>query len=956
MKYFLTFSYGSPSLSFLMMLGNDNIGPVLSSTSMVILPSQKSSELRIGHINCQSIKPGNNSVKFDEIKKIVSMNFDIFGLSETWLKPYVSSSSLKIPGYTLVRNDRLNMRGGGVGLFISNSLRYNLVLKISDPGRCESLFVQLKNDNTRVLLGVVYLPNGNIYEFEESHSDLLMRYSDVVVVGDFNCNLFDVCKSGLVRSMCLRCNLSVFHNSRPTHFDISHGSTTLLDFWLISDSKKIVSSGQIQCPSISRHALIYVSVSFCVQFSERFHVYRNFNDIDWVGVSSYLAMFDSTIYFNSSCVEFQSSFLNSLLSSLYEFVPVVRKKIVCGVDNWMKSNSVLFAISLRNLAYSEFLTCSTVENWKIFCRYRNKAKNVIRRERKNYFTKIFSGLDSSAMWRVLRGQGVLGDVGIEYDFNVDEINSYFANVSPTMSANAINFEYFNGPFSFRNITEDELWLAINNVKSKSVGVDNIPINFIKLVYPYISHFLLFHINSILTSSIFPSSWKIARVVPIPKASSVRTFDDMRPISILPTLSKVVEHILKDQILSFLRHDIVSSQYAFRRGHNTTSLLLNLTDTVRSNVNMNKLTALISLDLSKAFNCVNYSTLIEKLGSLFGFSKSACKLVYSYLTERKQFVDINSVYSSVISLSSGVPQGSVLGPLLFILYVNDLPEYINDSICTSFQFADDVFLMFSSNRDNPDVLESNINFGLERFAQWSSLNSLSINTSKTKAILFGVCGYNNPALNISICGNSIIFVDRIKCLGINIDDRLLFEGHVDHICFRVFGILRRIYSNNFFLPSFVRLRLAHTLLMPQICYGLEVISGTLAYIMARLKRIVNAIVRFAYSIKRRGHISEHVETFLGCSFNDFISFRNLLFFFRVIKRGHPLQLCAKFTFSRSTRNPQIVIPRIRCSFLERSFVVRVARCWNFLPVDLRLFSHSNNAFRLKLLVHFSLHRR
>lgn len=117
---------------------------------------------------------------------------------------------------------------------------------------------------------------------------------------------------------------------------------------------------------------------------------------------------------------------------------------------------------------------------------------------------------------------------------------------------------------------------------------------------------------------------------------------------------------------------------------------------------------------------------------------------------------------------------------------------------------------------------------------------------------------------------------------------------------------------------------------------------------------NAIVRYAYKVNRRAHISGFVESFLGCAFSSFISLRNLLYFFRVIKNGQPTQLCSRFFFTHSTRKPQIVIPRIRVSFFERSFIVRVARCWNFLPIELRLFNHSNNAFRLKLLAHLLAH--
>ena len=208
------------------------------------------------------------------------------------------------------------------------------------------------------------------------------------------------------------------------------------------------------------------------------------------------------------------------------------------------------------------------------------------------------------------------------------------------------------------------------------------------------------------------------------------------------------------------------------------------------------------------------------------------------------------------------------------------------------------------------------------------------------------------INVFVGGSRIAFVRNLKCLGIIIDDQLNFSGHIDHLYGKLVGIMRRFYSCNIYLPRAIRHRLVYALLMPHVIYGLEVFAGTLSYNIVRLNRIVNMIVRYAYNVRRHLHISEYVKSFLGCSFRKFISFRNLLTFYHVIKTGLPSQLCSVFSFCHSTRNPQILIPMIRSSIFERSFIVRVARCWNSLPYMLRIFSHSNNAFRLKLLHYFA----
>lgn len=203
------------------------------------------------------------------------------------------------------------------------------------------------------------------------------------------------------------------------------------------------------------------------------------------------------------------------------------------------------------------------------------------------------------------------------------------------------FCFSDNTLSFRCVREDEVLKALDFVKSSSVAVDDIPIKFIKIIYPFVSDLILHIFNNIIMRSEFPICWKTARVVPIPKKGIVKDLEDLRPISILPALSKVIEHLLKEQILEMTTGKIYESQYAYRVGHTTTFLLLELTETIRRNVNGNKFSALISLDLSKAFNCLDHFNMMIKLKNFFGFSRSACKLILSYLSERSQFISLNN---------------------------------------------------------------------------------------------------------------------------------------------------------------------------------------------------------------------------------------------------------------------------------------------------------------------------
>lgn len=935
---------------------NDNMGPVVSSNSYLNTAfSPYLNQFKVAHLNCRSINPSANSIKLDELKSILSGNlFDVFAISESWLHDNVSSRAVDLSGYKFCRNDRHGSRGGGLGLYISNKLRFKVVFKVSDSNLCESLFVELYFGSVKILLGVVYLPSGNIVSFEKEHRNLLLKYSNIIVVGDFNYNLFDPLKSNLFRSLCMRCRLSVAHNSQPTHFDLGKRSTSLIDFFLVSDISMISFTDQVQCPSVTDHALIAAAFTFNIERLHEFCEYRDFNNIDWGALFSCLNEFDDSSIFNATDVETKCSSLKSLFDRLFSCVPIVRRRIRYGSDTWMESSDIVLARSLRDLAFSAFQSNRSWQNWRAYCKLRNRAKNVIRREKRRHFSRVFWGLDSAGMWKILKESGCVGRDDVTWDGDLEVLNQFFVGNNGADDLDAIDFSDFdesNDSFSFRCVSEMEIFEALSKVKSKSIGVDGISIKFVNLIFPYISSFVLNLVNAILTTSVFPNAWKIARVVPIPKSGLVHEPCDLRPISILPVMSKVVEHIIKNQVLQSTFFNLYESQYAFRHGYNTTSLLLKLTDSIRENVNNDKLSVLVALDLSKAFNSINHVRMIYKLRDKFNFSMSACKLIFSYLIERYQFVAVKDSRSDILSLHCGVPQGSVLGPLLFIMYINDLPEAVNSSFCRSFIFADDVFLLFSSNRTSSEIFESRINSYLDRVLEWTSLNFLSINSSKTKAIMFGPTNRFFPGLTIFLGDCEIEFVNQYKCLGVLLDSKLSFKSHIDALFGRVWGALRRLYSTNIIFPFRVKKSLAHALLMSQVLYGLEVFSGTIGVNFNRLKRIVNTIVRFVYNVRRRNHISGYVHRFLGCSFNNFVKYRNLILFHDIIKNDRPLPLCKSFVFSRSARNRQIFIPRIIRTIYERSFVVRVARSWNLLPRDLRIFSQSNNAFRLKLLTHF-----
>ena len=324
----------------------------------------------------------------------------------------------------------------------------------------------------------------------------------------------------------------------------------------------------------------------------------------------------------------------------------------------------------------------------------------------------------------------------------------------------------------------------------------------------------------ITTGIFPDSFKKSKIIPLFKKGEPSLLVNYRPICLLPTISKIYERIIHNQMYDYFNDNnlLAEQQYGFRKLHSIEFAPVKLADYISKQMESGKIPCSLYIDLSKAFDTLCYDILLHKL-RYYGFSGTELKLLRCYLRNREQYVKYNNYQSELIDISTGVPQGSILGPLLFSICINDLIT-VSDKL-NFIMHADDTTIYFNLEDFDPTCLEADITNELEKVNIWLKLNKLSLNTQKTKSMVFHQKQKNVREINLSIDHNQIEQIPVFNFLGIIFDENLSWKNHTKMIAnkiSRVTGILYRLKS---VFPKEVLVTLYKTLIASYIHYGLLV---------------------------------------------------------------------------------------------------------------------------------------
>lgn len=760
---------------------------------------------------------------------IINEKFEIFAVSETWLTAETQPNLISIPHFNIVRADRVG-RGGGVAFYIKKSIQYKVILQKIDE-YLEQLWVSIVACGKRYVLGVLYRPpSANVLEMfnqlENSLYEILPHSDTILITGDLNIDLLSTRQSEINKIHHFNNFLESYDLSQlikdPTR--ITPTSQTLLDVIITSDTEWISEGSVIKIHGISDHCatvceLNKIRIKDSIKYVT-FRDYRNFNET--IFLEKFHAINWDQMY-NYTDVNTMLLFLNTNLLFVFEScAPIRTVRVTKPPAPWI-TPVIREMMELRDKAYNRFKKSKSLAHWQYYKTLRNYTKQAIKREKKTYIDTVLKEKNSKRTWNTLRHLHILTD---RKNFelppnlnNLNAINDHFVS-TPQLNKNEsqikilAKYKHKMNPsitFKFKPVNSNDVVKCFNSLKSNAVGADLISLKMFNLVSFFLIDHLTFIINHCLKSSTYPEAWKIANVLPFPKIANPLDLSHLRPISILPMLSKVLEKIMHFQISEYVfDNDIIPNiQSGFRQGHSTTTALITVVDDILRAIDNGELSAMVLLDYSKAFDTMDHAVFCSKL-EYYGFDKNSVKLLHNYLSGRTQKVIYNSETSNSQPLIQGVPQGSILGPLLFSIYISDFYTVIKN--CQIHHYADDtqIYLSYQPQQQNTATL---INNDLQNLLDISTVHNLKLNANKSFVIFFGSKQRidNKLPLDIFINGEALPVKTEVKNLGLWLDSYLRFDKHVNQLCKYSYNILRQLYPHRHIMSSPLKLQLKDLLL-------------------------------------------------------------------------------------------------------------------------------------------------
>ena len=829
-------------------------------------------------LNIRSLYP-----KIDELY-IRFSEFDLICLSETWTNSNYTNEMLEFSGFDLFRQDRTSSnetlckkRGGGLAIYVKKGLSEYVTLYSDEctvTPDLEKLFIVIDKPNVRKgLYGVVYRPPGGkivegVKELSDSVSKIqLSLNSEITIVGDFNIN-YNLRHSNafkIIKEFEREFNLS---QVIKTSTRVTRTTSNCIDL-IFTNMEYIQNSGTLDV-SISDHLPTFIikkkskyqatNTIFQGRSYSKYNVEQFQHDIR--NHELWESYWDRN---NESPEKLWDIMLQVLHAVADVHCPLKQMKFRDDSPEWI-TRDMVYEISHKDYLYKLAKRTDAIIDWENFHRKKNEVKNLLRNAKEDFIKGKLEeyGNNPRKFWRMINEMSGIGknkaksnscskiidEDGVIYE-NLEAaqfLNSYYVNVGPNLSKKqdvpwdktkcTINVE---STFSFVWVRESDVLNMIKDIKlSKSSAVEGLSTRILKDAFLVLSLELTYLYNICLQKGIFPEAWCMSMVTPIPKTNVKSTKPgDWRPISQISLPGKLLERIIHNQLYNYVQlNNILSpNQFGFRKGLSTSLAIFEVLKELYANWNEKVFSGCMFIDFSRAFDSINHKILFQKL-ELYGLDEISLSFFKSYMGNRTQCTTVNGHTSDREKVTCGTAQGSILGPLLFIIYINDLFTSI-ETDGNIYMYADDTLIVCKSN--NLEIVAEKIQKALTQMCNWCTANKLSINFSKTKYMTIKHTQTNiEPPVRVN--NINIGTVNTYEYLGMILDTKLSMNEYVDSMWKKTnskVGILSKIRR---FITEKTAVNIYKCMIRPHLDYIDFVVDSSASDRILKLDRLQNKALR------------------------------------------------------------------------------------------------------------------
>ena len=904
----------------------------------------------------------------DDVNTILGENnIDVMCVTETWLFRDLDSQFLIFPGYSVIRRDRparggRRSRGGGICILHRTHLRAERLEVPSVGSPLEALWVSLGGCRRPLVVGAVYRPPAAPAAAVEDLHDQLAHLNSlgrhVIILGDVNLDLLTPDAPGprsyaqMLRDMSMK--QIVTEVTRPNTAVNRAGAGSLIDHVIVSATDDVTTT-EVKPTSCSDHNLVIAQTLLRRERRLRTEItVRSTRSLvpdalrldlltaDWSGVREAVGTGDKW-----------SQWLSVWTPLIDKHMPLTKLRPRHPPCPWLASDDQLRDdMRERDEARAVYVGDPIPENRDIYVTRRNAVKRDQYRARTEFFAASFRN-SRRTTWKDIRRFLVSSrrsdaPVMTGRDW-ANRLNDHFASCGSRVAAEVGSRgdsadslgprprRVVSGAFRVYPATLPELSVAVRQMSaSKACGDDGITIAMIRMTFPVIAPHLLHIVNDSIVSGTLPSVWKVAKVLPLHKAGSVGDPNNYRPISILPTVAKLTERVICNQLIAYLQCHCVlgEEQHGFRPGHSTESAMLDAVGYVVGSIDAGNIACLTTADTSKAFDSVPHCRLLEKLG-WYGIDGHWFQ---DWLSDRYQRV----MDSDSAPVSHGVVQGSLLGPILYLLYTNDFPCYFSDTKIV--MYADDIQFIHSSQPCNLTALKQNVEDTLKVANVWFVENSLKLNPSKTEVVIIKTRQRRTTdSFTVTFNDTTLVPSSKTKLLGVIVDAHLTWEAHVSLVVRRCYATLRGLSKLSHCLSHDVKKFLIESLVIPHIMYCITVWGGCGVTQRRRVQKVLNHCARIVFSVRKSEHVSPLLESLQWASVDARVSERDMAMLHRLLNRLHvPQSLRDAIEYrsdvsvreTRAAAAGQLQLPRVHTELARRFFGYRAVSLWNEAPADVR----------------------